>query len=263
MKSKRLIFTITAGRTGTAWLANFIKVNSSFLSFHEFLGIDDFGNRMPDIRTMRTFNDIGFTDYVKKFWDRKFESIQNIQQYAESNHTLSKCGLIEYIANYIDLNKEVDIILLRRNKAKQAISYLVRSDFHNITVQWQWYLSYNYKRKLLNPKPFLNHGLIGMIFWYIFEMEVRQEYYKQLYEHRFNFIDAQLEEITKPSGANILASSLKINENINLPSPTNTNKAKPSPEIIKLATDFESNCDIDTQHIARTFIESGNRIGNL
>ena len=62
---ERLIFTITAGRTGTAWLTSFIRDNSSFLSVHEFVGIDDFGSRMPDIRTMRTFNDIGLTDHVK------------------------------------------------------------------------------------------------------------------------------------------------------------------------------------------------------
>jgi hypothetical protein len=264
MKPERLIFTVTAGRTGTAWLTSFIKENSSFLSFHEFTGIDDFGYRMPDIRTMRTFNEIGLTEHVKKFWDRKFESFQNIPQYAESNHTLSKCGLIEYMDKFIDVNIDVDIILLKRsNRIKQAISYLTRSDFLHVTIHWQWYLSYNYKRKLLNPKPFLEHGIVGMTFWYIFEMEVRQEYYKQIYGDRFNFIDAKLEDITKSTGASLLAKSLKINDEINLPPPKNANNLKPLPEMVKLATDFESICNIDPKSIATTFIESGERIGKI
>jgi len=264
MKPERLIFTITAGRTGTAWLASFIKENSSFLSIHEFTGIDDFGYRMPDIRTMRTFNDIGITEYVKKFWDRKFESFQTIPQYAESNHTLSKCGLIEYMDKYIDLNIDIDIILLKRsNRIKQAISYLTRSDFLHVTIHWQWYLSFNYKRKLLNPKPFLKHGIVGITFWYIFEMESRQEYYKQLYGDRFNFIDAKLEEVTTTNGGILLANSLKINKKIILPPPKNTNNLKPSPEMIKLATNFGSMCNINPKNIAKIFIESGDRLGDI
>jgi len=261
---ERLIFTITAGRTGTAWLTSFIKDNSSFLSIHEYVGIDDFGSRMPDIRTMRTFNDIGLTDHVIKFWDRKFESFQKIQNYAEFNHTLGKCGLIEYMAKYTELGKEVDIILLKRdNRVKQAISYLTRSDFLHVTIHWQWYLSYNYKRKILNPKPFLNHGVVGITFWYIFEMEARQEYYKMIYGDRFNFIEAKLEDITKPVGAGLLAKALKINKDINLPSRENTNLLDPSPEMIKLATSFGSMCNIDPKSIAKTFIESGDRLGDL
>jgi len=213
---------------------------------------------------MRTFNEIGLTEHVKKFWDRKFESFKNIQQYSETNHTLSKCGLVEYMAEHTKLKKEVDIILLRReNKIKQAISYLTRSDFLHVTLHWQWYLSHRYKRKILNPKPFQNHGVIGVIFWYIFEMEARQEYYKQLYCDRFNFIDVKLEEVTKNTGAAYLAKALRINDSIVLPSPANANKLTPTVEMIKLATDFASKCNIDPKSIAKTFIESGDRLGDI
>tara|TARA_B100000767_G_C19405774_1_gene385877 strand:+ start:203 stop:481 length:279 start_codon:yes stop_codon:yes gene_type:complete len=84
MKPERLIFTITAGRTGTAWLTSFIKDNSSFLSIHEYVGIDDFGSRMPDIRTMRTFNEIGLTEHVKNSGiessslSKKYSIMQNL-----------------------------------------------------------------------------------------------------------------------------------------------------------------------------------------
>ena len=52
-------FTITAGRTGSAWLTSFLTANLGIDAVHEPLGIDDFGDQMPDIRTMRTFNNYG------------------------------------------------------------------------------------------------------------------------------------------------------------------------------------------------------------
>jgi hypothetical protein len=55
----RFIFSITAGRTGTAWITNFLGENLGIKSIHEPLGIDDFGNQMPDIKTMRMFNERG------------------------------------------------------------------------------------------------------------------------------------------------------------------------------------------------------------
>jgi hypothetical protein len=47
--SPETIFTLSAGRTGTAWLSDFLAVNFNCDALHEPLGIEDFGNRMPDI----------------------------------------------------------------------------------------------------------------------------------------------------------------------------------------------------------------------
>ena len=52
-------FSITAGRTGSAWLASFLSANLQIDEIHEPLGINDFGEKMPDIRTMRNFNNFG------------------------------------------------------------------------------------------------------------------------------------------------------------------------------------------------------------
>ena len=94
-------------------------------------------------------------------------------------------------------------------------------------------------------------------------MEARQEYYRMIFGDQFNFIEAKLEDITKPDGASLLAKSLKINEDISLPSQENTNLLEPSPEMIKLATNFGSMCNIDPKSIAKTFIESGDRLGDI
>ena len=68
-------FTITAGRTGTAWLASFFSENLKIDAVHEHLGINDLGEKMPDIRTLRNFNNFGNNDYVQNFWNKKFEGI--------------------------------------------------------------------------------------------------------------------------------------------------------------------------------------------
>jgi len=38
-------FTITAGRTGSAWLASFLSMNLQIEEVHEPLGINDFGEK--------------------------------------------------------------------------------------------------------------------------------------------------------------------------------------------------------------------------
>ena len=69
------IFTLSAGRTGTAWLSEVLAVNLNCEALHELLGIDDFGNRMPDIKIMRSFSENGNNALVKDFWKRKFSML--------------------------------------------------------------------------------------------------------------------------------------------------------------------------------------------
>jgi hypothetical protein len=91
------IFTLSAGRTGTAWLSAFLAVNFNCYALHEPLSIEDFGNRMPDIKIMRSFNEAGNNAIVKDFWKRKL-SMLSPNMHTETNHTLGKCGLIENIS---------------------------------------------------------------------------------------------------------------------------------------------------------------------
>ena len=68
-------FTITAGRTGSAWLASFLSLNLQIEEVHEPLGINDFGEKMPDIRTMRNFNNFRNS---KKFI--RLKTLKNLQE---------------------------------------------------------------------------------------------------------------------------------------------------------------------------------------
>jgi hypothetical protein len=144
------IFTLSAGRTGTAWLSEFLAVNLNCEALHESLGVEDFGNRMPDIKIMRSFNENGNNAIVKDFWKRKFSMLtSNI--HIETNHTLGKCGLIENISRS-QLAEKSRIIILKRDIVRQCASYVVRHDFVHITTAWQWYLHPSYQKKTYQSK---------------------------------------------------------------------------------------------------------------
>lgn len=199
------IFTLSAGRTGTAWLAQFLGDNLAVKSVHEPLGVLDFGTQMPEISHMRRFNTVGMDSMVTEFWENKLAALQ--APYAESNHTLGKCGLIEALAGSAIASRST-VIILRRDLAKQCASYVGRNDFQNITIPWQWYLDMRYANNIVNPQMFAQMGQIGWAMWYALEMETRYAYYVLKFHGRINFVEARLEEATKPEGAARLLAAL-------------------------------------------------------
>jgi len=259
--TKRFVFTMTAGRTGTAWLASFLQLNLRLPAIHEPLAIDDFGVQMPDIRVMRAFNNRGLDEVVQAFWARKFSTLSELDNYIETNHTLAKCGLIETLAE-LDLNRDISIFSIRRNWVNQCISYLVRADFRNITLAWQWYLNSSYQRKLLDPKPFFNMSeRFGEIFWYIAEIEARQAYYKFLYGDRFNFIECELESIVTEDGAASILDRLGITDvPPQMPEKKNENQFTANDQLRQELECIVASIDFDAAQIANDYISSGRRL---
>ncbi len=248
-------FTITAGRTGSAWLTEFLSRNLNIDAVHEPLGIDDFGTRMPDIRTMRSFNNYGNNDYVKAFWRNKLSGLTG-DVYAETNHTLAKCGLVENLAES-ELAKDATLIVLKRNTIKQCVSYFVRNDFINITLAWQWYLHPSYTRNIINPQPFLKIGGLGTPIWYSYEMAARQEYYRQKYGDRINMIEVTLDEAVKEDGAATFLKALGYDQAPILPPPTNENKIDPPPGLTEKVTQIVNGITFDMETLVRGAIERG------
>lgn len=238
MTPRKRIFSLTGGRTGTMFLSQLIAENADIYSVHEPLGVVDFGTRMPDIRTMRLFNEKGFITEVKRFWKRKFALLPSTGSYCETNHTLAKCGLIEHLMTSPELQSETVVIsLTRADKVSNAISHLKRGDFQNITIDWQWYLNMRYKNLIVNPDPFLEYGRAGYIFWFIEELAARQEYYKTLYGHKITFVDAVLEQISTDQGARKLLSELGLGELRTVPAAANQSSQKNDPAMVRAMTD--------------------------
>ena len=138
------IFTLSAGRTGTAWLSDFLAVNFNCDALHEPLCIENFGNRMPDIKIMRSFNETGNNAIVKDFWKRKLSMLTS-NMHIETNHTLGKCGLIANISR-TQLVEKSKIIILKRDIVRQCASYVMRHVFVHITTACQWYLNPSYQK---------------------------------------------------------------------------------------------------------------------
>ncbi len=248
-------FTITAGRTGTAWLASFFSENLKIDAVHEHLGINDLGEKMPDIRTLRNFNNFGNNDYVQNFWNKKFEGIPE-DIYVETNHTLSKCGLVENIILKKRAEK-VTLIILKRDIVMQCNSYFMRNDFGNILSAWSWYLHPSYKKKIINPDPFMNFGNLSLPLWYCYEMSARQEYYFQKYSNKINMVEIKLEEVISESGARKFYSKLGLNDELIIPPPKNVNKSKPNNQVMDLIRDITQKINFDTKKIVKDAIEGG------
>jgi hypothetical protein len=252
----KYFFTITAGRTGTAWLRYFLANNLKVPAVHEPLGIDDFGLRMPDIKLMRTFNTRGNDFNVKKFYKRKFDEIALKPAYAETNHTLAKSGLVENILHH-EIAPNSCLIILRRNLIQQCVSYINRRDFSNITLIWQWYLHHEYSNNIVLYEKMSQFGALGIIIWYVFEMEARQRYYERLYRNRLNFVSVILEVISKEEGANEFLGQLGWSEPAVLPAPSNKNNFPPDEELFYRVQDVIGRLNFDVDSLVDAYIASG------
>lgn len=257
------IFTITGGRTGTAWLVTLIRNNLGIEAVHEYLGINDIGIRTPDIRVMRNFNNYGFNNTVEKFWSQKIATLPIDRDYFEANHTLAKAGLVEALATRSNI-PPVTFILLRRNWVDQILSYIMRNDFVNVTIPWQWYLLPTYSRRIVDPKKFENvcGGGFGMLAWYVAEIEARQEYYRLLFSDNFRFIYGQLEDISTPSGAQYFLGEFGHSGKIELADKVNVNKRIPPPKLREQVEQFVSQIKYDALSVARDFVESGGKLSS-
>lgn len=210
---------------------------------------------MPDIRTMRNFNNFGNNDFVQNFWNKKFKTIPG-GVYAETNHTLSKCGLVENIMLH-GRSKATTLIVLRRDLIKQCVSYVVRNDFGNITLAWQWYLHPSYPKKIINPEPYLRLGNLGLPLWYCYEMAARQEYYLQKFSNKIHMVEVSLDEVVTDKGAKKFYGNLGFNDECVLPPVKNANKNKPNVQLIDTVRNITDKVTVDVQQVVRDAVKAG------
>lgn len=208
----RCIFTLTAGRTGTAYLAELLRCNmADIAAHHEILSYKSFGVDTPDISHMHAFNAFGNTEEVRAFWQRKWQRIQatGARTYAETSHVLMKAGMVENLATLAQ-EHEVHFIHLTRNFYPTLVSYHHRHDFTNMGNQWLWYLDPNYPRNKVDATPFRALGIHGVRLWYLCEINVRAHYYRLKYAHapHLHFHHATLESLNDPEAVAALLAEL-------------------------------------------------------
>lgn len=175
-----LVFTMTAGRTGTRFLAQLIGDNAPDAEVHhERIGFGDFGVHAPDVSLLHEFNCRGVTEPVRRFWHGKFASILDGQApvYVETSHVLMKAGLVEQVAALAPQHT-VHLIILQRDPLDVLTSYHRRGDFGGAANTWLWYLDPAYgQNRMRFGVPEGIHPLIAKRHWYLLEIAVRAEIY--------------------------------------------------------------------------------------
>ena len=264
--AKKYIFTITPGRTGTLFLAEFLIRNLPKCEvYHEILGYDSFGVDSPDLSTLTLFNSQGNIDQVKKFWKQKLTRIKTVKAdyYAETSHILAKAGLMENI-KYLGKDAEVHFIILDRDIMKIMESLHARFDFLNIGDIWLWFLDPQYPIKVLDSIPFNYLGVHGARLWYIYEIRARSEYYKLKFKDKKNifFHKVNVGSLNTTKGAKAFLSELGVKRNnseIIIPPKLNVTEGKQAVIDKKTleAIKKEMKKPYDPKALAKEYIELG------
>ncbi|MEZ4386326.1 MAG: hypothetical protein R3D98_01865 [Candidatus Krumholzibacteriia bacterium] len=265
---QHLVFTLTAGRTGTAWLAALMSRNlPSVEAHHEILGYDRFGLDTPDVSHLTLFNSRGRCDEVRAFWQRKAARVGLSQAawYVETSHVLMKAGLVEHLDLFTAIGP-VYLIALHRDPAAVVASLTQRGDLANVGNQWLWYLDPEYPQNILDPAPFKPHGLVAVRVWYVLEIMARQAYYEALLAERtgVQVIRADLDELRTDAGARTLLDALGVAPaEIDLPPPRNATPAdrRLGDRDRNTIAQFLAAVPGDAAELGRLFHAEGHRLG--
>lgn len=200
IKQKRLIFTITTGRSGTGYLAQALSSIPGVTSYHEP------EPKFSDIMYKVQYN----KDFAYDFWNsqklpRIVEELNNI--YIETSHLFCK-GFIEPL---IDLGIVPDVIILRRPIREVAISlYRINAIPGRTTEGLRFLLSPEYPHVLPLPYWQILHDY-QLCFWYCLEIERRITKYSALLNDRgSHIVETSLQEIITPEGIRKLVTALSL-----------------------------------------------------
>ncbi len=265
----QFIYSITTGRSGTAFLTRLLHLNIAGAEVHhEFSGFPHFGRRTPDASQLTTFNHIGNVPEVRSFWRKKFTEDQKSRArvYAEMAHIHAKAGLIENL-DLLPSSVRIDLVRLTRNTFETYWSHLNRFDFIQAHFTWLFTLDAHYPNVIVNPAPYLEHRMFGQALWYVHEMEARGAYYERLVvtDQRIRMHSVRFEDVVNPFGAATLLRSLGHGcdpAEVELPkrlSPTKQSSLGDAER--RLAEDLFAELTCDTDAAGRNYHNEGLRLG--
>lgn len=196
LASKRMIFTVTTGRSGTQYLTGLLQRVDGVAAFHEahsrFSLIMRYAQEDPAL--------------ARRFLiDWKLPEIASLKEavYADTTHLFCK-GFFEPM---IDLGFVPDLILLRRDHRKVAESIFLLGEIPGDTV---WYLSPDDPGVLRLPGWRDLHEY-QRCFWYSLEIERRGEAYgNQARALGARVVEIGLPELATPGGFKRLLSELDL-----------------------------------------------------
>ncbi|MFA6544489.1 MAG: tetratricopeptide repeat protein [Limisphaerales bacterium] len=268
---KHYIFSLSTGRSGTNYLADLLELNlPRSRVHHEQLGYANWGVDSPDVSHLTTFNNVGNSELVRAFWQRKFGRIKalDLRYFAETSHVLAKAGLVENL-DLLQGSGKVHLIYLKRDILKTVSSLVTRADFLNKGNMWLWYLDPDYPNIIVSPEPFRRFGQIGFAFWYVIEMRTRAEYYRLLLAgcDAVVFHEADLEAVSRRDGAAKLLAELGVDllpAEIELPGRVNANTGERLDDARRQQIrEVVGSLTFDEAALARSWYEQGYRLSGL
>jgi len=209
---RNFIFSVSTGRSGTAYLAKLLAANLPDAEIHhERTGYQNFGVHTPDASHFTLFNSLGNVKNVQDYWAQKLSRIAraNKQFYGEASHFNAKAGLLENL-HRLGGSGHTHMVFLDRDPFKVLWSYHNRFDFANVGFTWLFSLDPNYPNKIIPSAEHQQYGSAGIALWYIQEMQARGEYYRRLLQGNPNVTihHHDLNKIVTPTGATEFVSNL-------------------------------------------------------
>jgi hypothetical protein len=185
---KRLIFLVTAGRTGTMFLTKLLELIPDSISLHE-----------PEPAFQRYLRQVQSDPRVAdEFLLRsKLPFIADLptRVYIETSHVVSK----GFLGPLINLGLVPSLILLRRPPRKIAVSYLERYTVPGRTKYGLEFLIHPGDPGVLPLRGWRRMTDYQLCFWYALEMERRQAYYGALVRELGGaVVDIATEELSDP-----------------------------------------------------------------
>ena len=200
MQEKRLIFTVTTGRSGTGYLAEMLSFIPDVYSCHE--PEPKFSNVMRSVQKDKTV--------AVKFWmNRKLPQIASEEApiYIETSHLFCK-GFIEPL---LDIDIIPDLIILTRPDRDVAKSMLRLGTIPGRTEKGlKYYLSPEDPGVLPLPNWQSLHDY-QLCYWYCLEIKRRSIYYEHIMHKRNAHITkVSLNEIASFRGFNRMLKELSL-----------------------------------------------------
>jgi len=200
LNEKRLIFTVTSGRSGTAYLANVLSYVPNVSSYHE--------PRPSFSKVMRSVQQNKEIAY--EFWiEKKLPSIAKDPSsiYIETTHMFSK-GFIEPL---LDLDIIPDLILLTRPYRRVALSFCRFGSIPGRTAQGLKYLLSPTDPDVLLLPNWQNLDDYQLCYWYCLEIARRSHKYGNLFtDLGSRVVKVSLDEISTVSGFEKLLLGLNL-----------------------------------------------------
>lgn len=268
--ARTLVYTISTGRSGTAFLAEFLRANLPGATVHhERTAFTDLGRITPEASHFMAFNNAGNVPGLQRFWKRrlKADAADPADIFVETSHFNARGGLLENLGARPEGTRAV-VIAQSRDILPTVWSLHNRCDFRNNGFTWLFALDPRWRNVIVQSKVFRQWGMAGSALWYVIEMQTRAAYYRRLLADMpgVQFVDVDLSELKEGAGGGerVLHAILDAPaEQITWPGAKNEGRDIMFPE-----TDREKigkiieRLDFDADALAENYFASGRRLAS-